>query len=386
MARDLDHLPRHGGWQLIAACGVMVAAITAGLTRGGEWGRLAVSAWEVLPFTVLAIVAYLGVDHRWARVLSLIVLAVIIMGAGVATLVLSLLVVFDAALFTELDLDSSLFVSEIFHLASVSMGIGCALVLAATGFIFRVRQLLARVLPLDPHSFVHTVALVVVIALTLMSFVPLLVLSAPPLLSLVIVLQAQGEDMTEGRGPGGLVLDGIYGLVWLVPAAIIAVGYGVRRNRTQALERLGLQRPTWRQVAAGLGVAIALVLVVWVVASGLDGLWDTMGWPKTDMETFAQTLAHFYSPLGALVIGATAGLGEELAVRGVLQARFGIWLSNLFFTGFHAFQYSWDSLVIVFVLGLAFGLIRKKTNTTTSALVHGMYDFLLIMAVVLQMS
>ncbi|MCX7861282.1 MAG: hypothetical protein N2385_14415 [Chloroflexus sp.] len=41
-----------------------------------------------------------------------------------------------------------------------------------------------------------------------------------------------------------------------------------------------------------------------------------------------------------MVIGVTAGLGEELGVRGVLQPRLGIWLSNLFFTSLHAFQYN----------------------------------------------
>ena len=73
-----------------------------------------------------------------------------------------------------------------------------------------------------------------------------------------------------------------------------------------------------------------------------------------------------------------------MAVRGVLQPRLGLLLSNLFFTGLHALQYNWDALVTVFVLGLVFGLVRNRTNTTTSAITHGSYDFVLTIGSVLQ--
>ncbi len=33
---------------------------------------------------------------------------------------------------------------------------------------------------------------------------------------------------------------------------------------------------------------------------------------------------------------------------------------------------------------MTLGFIRKRTNTSTSAIVHGTYDFLLLMAAVLQ--
>ena len=67
-------------------------------------------------------------------------------------------------------------------------------------------------------------------------------------------------------------------------------------------------------------------------------------------------------------------------MRGALQPRLGLLPSNLFFTALHGFQYSWDALLSVFVVGMLLGGIRARTNTTTSAIVHGLYDFLLIMA------
>jgi len=81
----------------------------------------------------------------------------------------------------------------------------------------------------------------------------------------------------------------------------------------------------------------------------------------------------------ALVAGVTAGLGEEVIVRGLLQPRVGLLLANLCFVSVHALQYSWDGLLQVFLLGLALGLVRRRTNTTTSALVHGTYDALMIL-------
>jgi membrane protease YdiL (CAAX protease family) len=90
------------------------------------------------------------------------------------------------------------------------------------------------------------------------------------------------------------------------------------------------------------------------------------------------------TPVGAVVIGVVAGIGEELAVRGVLQPRLGIWLSNLAFTLAHAFQYHWDALLIVFLLGMVLGVLRQKTNTTVCALVHGTYNCLLVLAALYQ--
>jgi membrane protease YdiL (CAAX protease family) len=69
-------------------------------------------------------------------------------------------------------------------------------------------------------------------------------------------------------------------------------------------------------------------------------------------------------------------LSEELFVRGALQPRFGILVSNILFTALHATQYNFDALTSVFLAGIVLGLIRKYSNTTTSAIVHGLYDFI----------
>jgi membrane protease YdiL (CAAX protease family) len=327
---------------------------------------------------LLALLAYLGAQRSWVKVLALLMLCLVVFGMA--------LVVFGISFATFIDQPGALpnlSPDDTFKLLAIFAGICLSIAIGALGFVPGIRRWISRRLPIDPNSFVHTLALVAVVATTLMSFVPLLFLDTPPLLTVMQLSTATGEDVTGGRGDAGMLRDTLYGLLWLVPSAIIAVGYGVRRGLRESLIRLGLVRPTWRQVAAALGLAVALVIVATLLNLAVTWLWDTLGWPKTDSESFGQLLAFAMSPIGAVVIGVTAGLGEELAIRGVLQPRLGILLSNLFFTSMHALQYHWDSLLLVFVVGTALGLIRRRTNTTTSAIVHGTYDFLLIMAAVL---
>jgi uncharacterized protein len=365
--------------------GVLAVLYAVGFAIGGELSSFVVAGLQTIPFALLAVLAYLGVDQMWARIVSLIYLlglvaAVALVGFMVSFAVLADLQVSGAAATPG---DLGLEGSDGWRLLAIFVGSVVAIAIGALGFIPGVRRALSRVLPINPESFVHTLAVVSVISLTLISFVPLVVLGAPPILDLVNVASESGTDLTGGQDDAAQLRTTVYGLVWTVPGTIVAVGYAVRRNLRDALGRLGLVRPTIRQVVIGIVAAFALVALVQVVGRGIEWVWQAMGWPATDGEAFSELLAFAFSPIGAVVIGVTAGLGEELAVRGVLQPRLGILLSNLFFTGLHAFQYNWDSLLIVFTIGMVLGYIRKRTNTTTSAITHGVYDFLLIMASVL---
>jgi membrane protease YdiL (CAAX protease family) len=257
----------------------------------------------------------------------------------------------------------------------IFLGTVASVIIGALLLLPPVRQVVARALPIDPDSFVHTIALVAVVTLTLICCVPLLVLGAPPLLTLVDELSGQAVE----RGEAGQLLDMVYGLIWTIPCAVLAVGYGISRDLGQSLQRLGLVRPTLRQAGAAIGIALLLVGAVQLIGLATDWLWGLFGWETTNDEAFGELIGFAINPLGALVIGVTAGLGEELAVRGVLQPRLGLVLSNLFFTSLHALQYSWDALLIVFLVGMACGLVRRRTNTSTAAIVHGVYNFLLVM-------
>ena len=75
----------------------------------------------------------------------------------------------------------------------------------------------------------------------------------------------------------------------------------------------------------------------------------------------------------ALLLGVSAGLGEEIAIRGALQPRLGIVLCAVLFASAHV-QYSWFGMLTIGLLGVLLGGIRAGTNTTTAIVVHALYD------------
>lgn len=374
--------PRINGWLLAGFALLPVLLAIIGGVLGGvgtELTSIATVAIQTIPFMVLAVLGYLGLEHIAGRVAALLWLAAIL-GLGA----LGLLASASVALFDLTDRARPVLMAGAGpKLAILLIGTLLALVIACLGFIPAVRRAISCVLPLDPDSFVHTLMLVSTVGLTLLCFVPLIALGEPVLLLLVKQLNLDAAALSSSRTQAGQLRDTIYNLVWLVPGTVFAVGYGTNRSLRAALQRLGLVRPTLRQVGLGIGVAVIAVLSVGLLSSGIDWVWTAMGWPKTDSGAFSELMTFAISPIGALVIGITAGLGEELAVRGVLQPRAGILLANLFFVSLHALQYNWDALLVVFTLGIIFGFLRRRTNTTTSAIAHGTYDFLLILAAAL---
>jgi len=358
---------------VLAALGALLGS------PGAELASIAQGAAQSLPFMLLAVLAYLGQRRTLGMAGALLALLALLGGGGLMIMLVSIVTLVP-------DIQSShptLVDGGAAKLVWLALGVLAAWVAAGVVAIPAVRQRLSRVIPIDPSSFVHTLMLSVVVGTTLLCFLPLVVLGEPPLLMLVRQTDVS-NTIADTRGDAGMLRDTVYGLLWLVPATVFAVGYGQVRTMRQTFQRLGLVRPSLRQVAVGLGAAVALVLGVTALSWGVDWLWGALGWPKTDGEAFGSLLSFAISPVGAVVVGVTAGLGEELAVRGVLQAKAGILLSNLFFVSLHALQYSWDSLLVVFLIGMALGVLRKRTNTSTSAIAHGTYDFLLILASALQ--
>jgi membrane protease YdiL (CAAX protease family) len=357
-----------------AGAALLLILFVVGSAIGGELGQIMAASLNALPFAVLAVLAYLGAGRpNWAWVATPLWLLLMIAGLALTTLGLGFGAI--AGGMPQPNQQLELPPGAWLRITLIALGVAASVVVGALLLLPPVRRVLARALPLDPSSFVHTIALVAVVTLGLICFVPLIVLGEPPLLAVVDNLSGQMAD----RGQLGQLLDLVYGLIWTIPCTILAVGYGISRNLRESLQRLGLVRPTLRQVGAAVAIALLLVGAVQLIGLATDWLWGFFGWQTTDDEAFGELIGFAINPLGALIIGVTAGLGEELAVRGVLQPRLGLILSDLFFTSLHALQYSWDALLIVFVVGAACGLVRLRSNTTTAAIVHGVYNFTLVM-------
>jgi len=369
---------RPGIW--LAGVGIYILLLSIGAAIGGEIGNFTSASLNALPFVGLAILAYFaGTSFNWAWIATGVWLTILIglsaayaFGLGVVNIVDIPPGGFDPNNPPTFQPGAFLTMFALILGIFGSIGIGLLTLLPP------IRRWLAQFLPLDSTSFVHSVALAAIVTLTLIMVMPLLVTGQPPLLTLVRMVGS--EELNAGDLSSDAQLRSqIYGLVWTIPAAFLAVGFGIRRNLSTTMLRLGLVRPTFNQVISGLGIGLGLAGLITLILPLMDSIWQTFGWPTTDHEAFSELMAFAISPIGALVIGVTAGLGEELAVRGVLQPRLGILLSNLFFVSLHAFQYHWDGLLVVFAVGMICGLVRKYTNTTTAAIVHGVYNFVLIM-------
>jgi membrane protease YdiL (CAAX protease family) len=358
----------------VSAAVLVVVLIGLGLV--GELGPFLSQGVNVLPFVLLAVLAALGERRDWARWLTYLYLA-LVLNAGL--LLVSFAMVLLGSLGGRVNDLAALPPAQVLAMlqpAFLYLVVGLGLyALSLVVLAPPVRRAVARVLPLRPESTMNAAGLSAAVALTTMPLAALIALNGQPPLLTMINLPGAGEMTVRP-------LDQVYFLIWLLPAALVLVGWPILRTVPAALTRLGLVRPTLPQVGIGIAAGVALVVAVQLLEPALTGIWQALGLPQTDTSAFSKLMAGLITPIGAVVIAITAGLGEELAVRGVLQPRLGLVLANLTFTAAHAFQYSWDGLLIVFAVGLALGLLRTRTNTTTCAIAHGVYDFILVMLAV----
>jgi hypothetical protein len=178
------------------------------------------------------------------------------------------------------------------------------------------------------------------------------------------------------RDPGALVsaskLTG--GLVGYIVLAFASIGFMVRRDGRGALERLGLTalRP------AGWLIVIAGVVALWLFNVGSEALEKSVFpalWASD--QAFTAGLASVMGPGLMLLLSLSAGIGEEITLRGALQPKLGIALTSLLFAALHV-QYSWYGMLSILVFGLLLGVIRQRGSTTAAILVHTLYNLLAV--------
>ena len=156
---------------------------------------------------------------------------------------------------------------------------------------------------------------------------------------------------------------------------LLGVGLLIRRGGGDTLRRLGLARPTWRQVRNGL-----LWIPPLVVLQGLIGALGAEFNPEQAelLEQATQALLADIDTIGEwFVIGIAPGISEEVLFRGALQPIFGLWTTAGLFAISHT-QYALSPATLaVFVVGLALGHIRDKEGLSIAILVHFGYNFVL---------
>jgi uncharacterized protein len=168
----------------------------------------------------------------------------------------------------------------------------------------------------------------------------------------------------------------------LVIVAFCGVGFGVRRNFRETLSRLGYGPITLPQ----LGIVALFVAGALLLSFAADWLFATL---QPDLfERVGEVSEGLFSPKGlsptaavlfALLIGLSAGIGEETLFRGAVQPRLGIVLASTLWAAVHV-QYGPSVLLIyIFVLSLALGFLRGRINTTATLITHATYNFLTVL-------
>lgn len=218
------------------------------------------------------------------------------------------------------------------------------------------RRLLARITPFDPDSTVDLSGLV--------GLLWIFALFGPALFTVDLEAIASQVQIT--------VAYSLLSAFALPALAFSLVGVFVTRDWREAAKRLGLERVTVRQAL----IAVALVVPLVVLNVGVD----TAG-RALQPELYEQLQgvlramsSNITSPLVALVIGLSAGIGEEILLRGAVQPRFGIGLTALAFAVAHTQYGASYAIVYIFVAGVVFGYERKYFNTTACIITHGVYD------------
>jgi len=172
--------------------------------------------------------------------------------------------------------------------------------------------------------------------------------------------------------PGPNIL--IASLVGLTLLALGGVGFLVRRDLRATIDRLGLRVPT----PAHLVVMVVGVVALYLLNVGVETMqraWFPGPWEHD--QRINQLMAGGLGLGGGLLLGVSAGVGEELALRGALQPRLGLVFTAVVFAALHV-HYSWMGMATILLLGVLLGVIRERTSTTIAILVHTIYDILAV--------
>jgi len=222
------------------------------------------------------------------------------------------------------------------------------------------RRWFTRWMPIDPEAPVHTLALMLSGYLAANGLLPL---SQGGLEGLLETAEATSS------------LEVAAGELLLLAVALAGVGLFVRRDLWKSADRLGVERPTLRQIGRGmrwLPVLLVLMLVAnfFMIQADPDQA-EIMG------ELNELLLGEMDNVGDWLLLALAAGIGEEILFRGALQPVLGIGVTSLLFAVVHT-QYGLSiATVLIFVVGYILGIIRREQNTTVAILLHAAYNFVL---------
>jgi membrane protease YdiL (CAAX protease family) len=191
----------------------------------------------------------------------------------------------------------------------------------------------------------------------------------------ILYIRAPGPE--EGVEPVNLA-DLLIQVLFFFGLAYAVVGAGFHRNLREATVRLGVGWPTLRTI----GIAIGCTFLAFFI-NGIAGILTDVFQPDVSeqIEQVTEDLtANVQNPLGAIALGLSAGIGEEILLRGAVQPRFGILLTSAFFALLHV-QYGLAFVLVgLFLTGVMLGLERRYFGTTTAVMTHALFNTIVVLA------
>lgn len=170
---------------------------------------------------------------------------------------------------------------------------------------------------------------------------------------------------------GGLLVN-LTGVTFIyITLSALAVGWGLRRDWRGILQRLGL-RPPWHQDwLAGLVLGSLLSVGMMLAMLALRSLGSVhVAGARLLIDLLQDSLP------AAILVAVLAATGEEILFRGALQPVFGLFVSSFFFALIHV-QYGLSpAMLLLFFVGIGFGLVRMRFSATAAIICHATYNFL----------
>lgn len=234
---------------------------------------------------------------------------------------------------------------------TVLLGAGCVMTILLLGR--RTRTRLMRPLGLDPDSAVHVVSglgFVIAMLFTATAFV-------------------EFQDAPSERVPLDLT-DALVALLGDGALAFAGVGFLLTRGGRATLARLDVRAIGVR----GLLGAVLVAAVFHIVVAALEQVEGAL-FPHLAVleDRFDYEFIGVPFALGSILLSLGVGVGEELLFRGAMQPRFGVVATAVLFAAFHV-QYQVPGILMILLVGLGLGLLKRRTSTTFTTVVHVLYD------------
>ena len=222
------------------------------------------------------------------------------------------------------------------------------------------REGLAQWLPILPHSPVHTLALI---------------LSGYLIGNPFLIIAEGGLETLADAAVSVEVIDIILQQLLFTLLAFLGIGLFIRRSNEAVQERLGLEWPTRQHLLVGLRWIPILVVLQAVIGA----IWFAVNPEQAQqLDDISTTLLGDVNSLWEwFALALAAGIGEELLFRGALQPVLGLWFTAILFAASHIQYGLTPATLAVFIIAIALGIIRQRTNTTVAILVHFGYDFVI---------